>query len=175
VTVSLAPDWSPSGSANVLGELKVADRVNQTSYAGLLSDRQLVDMVTVNPAKTLAMDDKIGAIRPGLYADLVVVRGDTSAPYRALIDATPADVLLTTVGGQAFYGTSAIVSAIGDGRPYAAVDACGEPRLVADAEPFLPIPGGTERLPDLTAKLANAAGRPPIPLFTCDSTSPKAQ
>jgi 5-methylthioadenosine/S-adenosylhomocysteine deaminase len=167
VLVSIAPDWSPSGSANVLGELKVADRVNRERFGGLLSDQQLVAMVTSNPARTVAMDDKIGSIAKGLYADLVVVRGDAAAPYRALIDAQPADVLLTTVSGQAFYGRDDIVSAIGDGRPYETVDACGEPRSLAVEETTLPIPNGQETLADLTNDFATDGVSNPIPLFQC--------
>jgi 5-methylthioadenosine/S-adenosylhomocysteine deaminase len=167
VMISLAPDWAPSGSANVLGELKVADRVNKERFNGLLSDQELVAMVTSNPAKTIGLDDKIGSIAVGLYADLVVVRGDVTKPYRALIGAQPADVLLTTVGGQAFYGASDIVTAIGDGRAYVTVDACGEPRSLAAQETALPIPAGQEQLADVTATFTNAGVSNVIPLFQC--------
>ena len=44
---------------------------------------------------------------------------------------SPRTCLLTTVGGQAFYGASDIVSAIGDNRSYVTVDACGESRVLA--------------------------------------------
>ncbi len=169
ITISIAPDWAPSGSSNVLGELKVADRVNQERYAGLLSDEQLVAMVTSNPARTVGMDDKIGAIVKGLYADLLVVRGDVTRPYRALIDAKPADVLLTTVSGQAFYGVSDIVSAIGDPRTYETVDACGEPRSLAVQETTIPIPGGQETLADVTGAFTSAGVASTIPLFQCDA------
>jgi hypothetical protein len=33
--ISLAPDWSPSGSKSVLGELKIADVVNRTQLNAL--------------------------------------------------------------------------------------------------------------------------------------------
>jgi len=167
ITNSIAPDWSPSGSSNVLGELKVADRVNRERYDNLLTDEQLVDMVTSNPAKTVGMQDKIGTIAAGLYADLVVVRGDVANPYRAVIDAQPADVLLTTVSGQAFYGTSDIVGAIGDGRTYETVDACGEPRSLAVQEQTLPIPGGNETLADVTGAFTSSGVTNTIPLFQC--------
>ena len=169
ITISIAPDWAPSGSANVLGELKVADRVNKERFGGLLTDEQLVAMVTSNPAKTVAMDDKIGSIAQGLYADLVVVRGDVANPYRALIDAKPADVLLTTVSGQAFYGTSDIVNAIGDGRTYETVDACGEPRSLAVQETQISIPGGSETLADVTGAFTSSGVASTIPLFQCDA------
>ncbi len=167
ITISIAPDWSPSGSANVLGELKVADRVNRERFSNLLTDQELVAMVTSNPAKTVGMDDKIGSIATGLYADLVVVRGDVTQPYRALIDAQPADVLLTTVSGQAFYGTSDIVTAIGDGRTYETVDACGEPRSLAAQETSIPIPNGQETLEDVTGTFTSAGVTNTIPLFQC--------
>jgi cytosine/adenosine deaminase-related metal-dependent hydrolase len=169
ITISIAPDWSPSGSANVLGELKVADRVNRERYAGLLSDEDLVDMVTINPARTIAWEDKIGSIAVGRYADLMVVRGDVTAAYRALIDAQPADVLLTTVGGQAFYGASDIVTAIGDGRTYETVDACGESRSLAVQETTLPISGGSETFADIQNAFTSSGVTSTIPLFQCDA------
>ncbi len=169
ITVSIAPDWSPSGSANVLAELKVADRVNRERFAGLITDRQLVNMVTINPAKTVAMDDKIGSIRKGLFADLVVVRGDVTHPYRALIDAGPADVMLTTVSGQAFYGAPDLVAAIGDDRAYTTVDACGEAKSLADTETTLPISGGSETLADIQQDFVNDGVASTIPLVSCDA------
>ncbi|HEY1955852.1 MAG TPA: amidohydrolase family protein [Polyangiaceae bacterium] len=169
ITISIAPDWSPSGSANVLGELKVADRVNRERYGSLLSDAELVQMVTSNPAKSIGMQDKIGTIAEGLYADLVVVRGDVSNPYRAIIDAQPADVLLTTVSGQAFYGSSDIVGAIGDGRTYETVDACGEPRSLAVQETAIPLAGGSETLADVTGAFTSSGVTSTIGLFQCDA------
>jgi hypothetical protein len=169
VMVSIAPDWSPSGSSNVLGELKVADRVNKERFNALLSDKNLVDMVTTNPAKTIAWNDKVGSIAVGLYADLMVLRGDGATPYRALIDAKPADVLLTTVGGQAFYGASTLVNAIGDGRTYETVDACGETRSLAVQETTLPISNGQETLSDITSTFTSSGVTSTIPLFQCDA------
>jgi len=169
ITISIAPDWSPSGSANVLGELKVADRFNRERYAGLLSDKDLVDMVTINPARTIAWEDKVGSIAVGRYADLMVLRGAATTPYRALIDAKPADVLLTTVGGQAFYGASEIVSAIGDNRTYETVDACGEARSLAVQETTLPISSGSETFADITGAFTSSGVASTIPLFQCDA------
>src|SRR5262249_44057137 len=138
-------------------------------YASLLSDQQLVAMVTSNPAKTIAMDDKVGSIATGLYADLMVIRGDVTNPYRALINAQPADVLLTTVGGQAFYGSTDIVTAIGDNRSYETVDACGESRSLAVQETTIPIPNGQEQLADITGTFTSSGVSNVIPLFQCDA------
>ena len=97
VLVSLGTDWTPSGSRNLLGELKVADialrdplglgksrsLVLSLSIDGkqgrdraqpeLALDRLLVDMVTRNPAKTLRWQNEVGSIEVGKVADLFVI------------------------------------------------------------------------------------------------------
>ena len=50
VRISLAPDWGPSGSKNVLHELKVADLWNTNNLNSYFSDYDLATMVTKNPA-----------------------------------------------------------------------------------------------------------------------------
>lgn len=96
VLVSLGTDWTPSGSPNLLTELKVADRAlrdegvlgdrrhlvpapmagNADATAGAAEralDRLLVEMVTINPAMTVRWDDQVGSIEPGKVADLLVI------------------------------------------------------------------------------------------------------
>ena len=96
VLVSLGTDWTPSGSPNLLTELKVADRALRD--ASLLGDRRalvpeltagdgdedggaaeraldrlLVEMVTINPAMAVRWDDQVGSIETGKAADLLVI------------------------------------------------------------------------------------------------------
>jgi cytosine/adenosine deaminase-related metal-dependent hydrolase len=97
VLVSLGTDWTPSGSRNLLGELKVADIAlrdplrlglsrsllpslsldgkhgRDRAQAELALDRLLVDMVTRNPAKTLRWQNEVGSIETGKVADLFVI------------------------------------------------------------------------------------------------------
>ena len=96
VLVSLGTDWTPSGSPNLLTELKVADRALRDARllgdrralmpeptAGALDDedgdaervldRLLVEMVTINPAMTVRWDDHVGSIETGKAADLLVI------------------------------------------------------------------------------------------------------
>jgi 5-methylthioadenosine/S-adenosylhomocysteine deaminase len=97
VLVSLGTDWTPSGSRNLLGELKVADIAlrdplrlgisrslvpslsidgkhgRDRAQAELALDRLLVDMVTSNPAKTLRWQNQVGSIAAGKVADLFVI------------------------------------------------------------------------------------------------------
>ena len=99
VLVSLGTDWTPSGSANLLGELKVADRI-------LDDPRLLVDMVTRNPARTLHWEKFVGSIRPGLRADLLLLRQTeaSASPYRSLIDAAENDIRLVLIDGHPVAG-----------------------------------------------------------------------
>ena len=50
--IALGSDWSPSGSKNLLGELKVAWLVSE-ARGGVFSARDLVAMATINPARIL--------------------------------------------------------------------------------------------------------------------------
>ena len=106
VVVSLGTDWTPSGSPNLLAELKVADRTLRDAL--LLGDRRhivphldpasaagdggaaeraldqlLVEMVTIHPAMTVRWDDQVGSIEVGKAADLLVI----GAPH------TPEDIV----------------------------------------------------------------------------------
>ncbi len=95
VLVSLGTDWAPSGSANLLTELKVADRTlrdglllggrrdivpslapsgaKDTGAKERALDQLLVEMVTINPAMTVRWDDQVGSIEAGKAADLLVI------------------------------------------------------------------------------------------------------
>ena len=104
VRISLAPDWGPSGSKNVLHELKVADVWNKQALDSYFSDYELVSMTTTNPAMANNWDQFVGRVNAGLYADLVVIDNFHEDPYRNLIEAIDADVRLTLVNGQPVWG-----------------------------------------------------------------------
>jgi cytosine/adenosine deaminase-related metal-dependent hydrolase len=124
VTVSLGTDWSPSGSGNLLEELKIADiALHDRSLLGAARrlvpwlrseralDRELVAMVTRNPALTLRWTRYVGSVTAGKIADLTVITRPPGPPrrgpgsvYRSLIDATDRDVRLTLVGGDPLVG-----------------------------------------------------------------------
>ena len=112
VTISIAPDWGPSGSKNNLHELKVADLWNTDVMNSYFSDYQLAAMVTSNPAKAANWDAFVGQIKPGMYADLVVMDTFHEDPYRNLIESIDADVRLTVVHGKAVFGDVDIMTAL---------------------------------------------------------------
>ena len=115
VRLCLGSDWAPSGTRNVLWELKVADLWNQAQPAPVFTDQELVDLVTANPGQALAgvWPHPVGRVEAGALADLVVVARRHPDPYRNLIAATETDVRLVVVGGQARYGTSSLLATAG--------------------------------------------------------------
>jgi len=108
IKVSLGSDWSPTASKNLLNELKVAQIFSSDRQIGL-TDQQLVEMVTVTPARILGWQGLLGSIEPAKLADLTVVAGQAGDPYSLLIDATESDIRLVVIGGTARYGTPALL------------------------------------------------------------------
>ena len=167
VNVSLGTDWAPSGSANLLAELKIADHVNQVQFAGKLSDQQLVDMVTINPAKAFGMNKSIGSLEVGKQADILVVAKQPGlTAQRDLINAKPSDVLLVTIAGDALFGATTTLDALGHQGDYELVDACGVQRGIDVTVDSKLVQNGTEKLADIESKLL--AVQPKLtPVFDC--------
>jgi cytosine/adenosine deaminase-related metal-dependent hydrolase len=112
VPVALGSDWAPSGSKNLLGELKVA-RLAAQSQQLPLSSADLVAMVTRTPAAMLGWGDQVGSLRAGLRADLLVVAGTTADPCDALVGATEGDIALVAIAGVPRVGSSTLMQALG--------------------------------------------------------------
>jgi len=111
VSIALAPDWAPSGSKNMLAEIQYAAQVNKTSLGGFFSNQQLFEMATSIPARIARIDDKVGAIQAGLFADLFLLRGDSTRPFDSLVQSKPQDVSLVVVNGVPIYGDAKFMSA----------------------------------------------------------------
>lgn len=109
--ICVGSDWAPSGSKNVLGELKVADLWNREHFAGAFSDQELCEMVTSNPADALEWTERTGRLEEGLQADVLVVDELVGDPYRNLIASIERNVRLVLVGGKAGYGRTALMRA----------------------------------------------------------------
>ncbi len=112
VRIALGSDWSPSGSKNLLGELKVA-MAYSAATGGVFTARELVEMVTRNPAQMLKWDGALGSIEAGKRADLLVLDGKTGDPYEQLVRATEPDVGLVVINGTPRYGVPSLVEPIG--------------------------------------------------------------
>lgn len=135
--IALGSDWAPSGTKHVLGELKLADVLNKRRFGGKeFTDRELCELVTVNPGAALgrAWGDRLGRVKAGYEADLVVVAKHRPDPYRNLIEATEKHIQLVVIRGKAHYGTRTLMSAAG-ATGANAITVAGESRRVLVRKP----------------------------------------
>jgi cytosine/adenosine deaminase-related metal-dependent hydrolase len=135
VRTGIGSDWSPSGSKNLLGELKVAHLVSQGA-GGVLSDSDIVALATTDAAAILHWEDRLGSIEAGKRADFLVLNGTPQDPYSALIKATESSIQLVMINGVPRYGDPGIMKSLG---------ASGESLTL----------GGTKRMLHLAQKTAD--------------------
>lgn len=170
IPIALAPDWSITGSHNMLDELKVA-----RLWVGA---RDLVAMTTSIAAAIAGADQRIGRLGPGYLADVLVIRPTAGMPmtseqaYRALVDASAREVELVMIGGQPYYGGQATMMALGQRADAEVLPVCGVEKLLHlthhDAEQNALNITYSALVQQLTAALAalNPAARL-APLFEC--------
>jgi len=109
VTVALGSDWSPTGSKNILDEARLArEYIKQNRLS--VTDRQIVDMMTLNAAKLMRVDQRFGKVARGFAADLTLVsKVQGKDPYATLLETTQEDVNLVVVRGQPLYGDTQLI------------------------------------------------------------------
>ena len=113
VRIALSTDWSPSGSFNMREEVKCAQRVARRAGVAL-SYEAIWRMSTGNGAYAMGLEALLGAIVPGLWADLILVKYTGGNPYESVLTATDQDVLATWIDGQAVLLSAALTDALGD-------------------------------------------------------------
>ena len=126
VRIGIGSDWAVSGSKNLLGELKVARLASDEMDTGF-SDRDLVAMATREAASILGWQNVLGSIRSGARADLIVLDGTSTDPYKALVHAAETAISLVMINGVPRFGTSTLMTRLGataNGSPSAAGSAC---------------------------------------------------
>jgi 5-methylthioadenosine/S-adenosylhomocysteine deaminase len=101
--VGLGADWLPSGSTSLLAELKVARRL-LIAQGAKPTPRQLIDMVTRDAAMIAGLEDKLGELKEGRPADLVVFERRFKDPWENIVEADPSSVELVMIGGDVAYG-----------------------------------------------------------------------
>jgi imidazolonepropionase-like amidohydrolase len=156
VKIALGSDWSPSGSKNLLGELKSAKVVNAHFKLGF-SDYDIVAMATRNAAEILKWDARLGTLAQGKFADLLVVKGASGDPYDHLIKAREQDVVLVAIDGQPRYGVSATMTNVGGKGE--AVQIAGTARLIDFDTPVQDPDIEKVTLADATQRLTAALGQ----------------
>ncbi|WP_245272487.1 amidohydrolase family protein [Mesorhizobium sp. LSHC414A00] len=174
VRIGLGSDWSPSGSKNLLHELKVVRVVNSVQALGF-SDRDIVAMATIVAAGLLRWDRYLGSIEAGKYADLVLVRGKAGDAYEHLLKADETRIDLVVIDGlpryaikkltAGFSGTGEVISFAGETR-YLNLDDANADEIVAGLSLKVAtktLSNAMKNLPTLAKKQAKL---PPSPLMT---------
>lgn len=115
VRICLGADWAPSGTKNVLWELKVADLWNRAQPEPVFTDEELCRMVTSNAGDALGpiWSQRLGRIEKGALADLAVMSRRHRDEYRNLVLTTERNVQLVVVGGRPVYGTAELMTRAG--------------------------------------------------------------
>ena len=161
--IALGSDWSPSGSKNLLHELKVAKVANEVNGYGF-SDSDLVGLVTSSPAAIVKWDQWVGSVAAGKRADLMVISAPaTTNAYTAIIRARETDVLLTIINGNATVGTPALMTALGANGETLTVG--GQSRVISygEGDPDLPLVSHAQAVELLAGALAKLPAIPKPP------------
>ena len=66
VSISISPDWAPSGAKNVLHEVKIADWWDTNVLGDRFSDFEMAQMLTTNSVDQVGWTEHVGRIKPGL-------------------------------------------------------------------------------------------------------------
>ncbi len=103
VNVCIGTDSPMSGGLNLLHELRFDRELFPKLFGEAISNRQLVEMVTKNPARAFFLDEN-GSVEKGKLADLVVFHKQSSDPYASVVDAGLKDVKLVVIEGMPVYG-----------------------------------------------------------------------
>src|SRR5450830_1677460 len=108
VPVGIGVDGSASNDgAHMLGEVRQAMLLQRVGFGpDAMTARQALELATLGGAKVLNRDD-IGALKPGMSADLVLFdlnkvgfAGSWHDPVAALVFCTPADVAYSIINGR---------------------------------------------------------------------------
>ncbi len=173
VRIAIAPDWSPSGSDNLLGELRYAADYNRTVLNGLFSAAELVAMATSVPAELAGRGDVLGSLEPEYVADLLVLAPHADDPFESIITSDERHVRLVTVNGVPLYGWPSWLNRLGKAGDYERIRIRGRTRaLDATVPPDAGVRNGDETWSAIRNKLADAYrpwGR--LPKLTANDTN----
>lgn len=132
VTMSLAPDWSPTGSSGVLDELRFAYKWNLKRPGLQFSNAEFLQMVTINPAKLAGVSDKVGGLAAGMMADFIVLprKGKGVDSLLSLVDSEPASVQLVVVGGRPLLGSPEYMGQLRPGKHLELLTICKQQKAL---------------------------------------------
>lgn len=134
VTVALGPDWTISGSDNLLEELKFARQYSVEHLNNALTPTQLFRMATVDAAEVAGVDEpgkeRLGRIAAGCQADLFLAPQLDPDPHVSLLLTEPQDIQLVFVDGKALYGDTDILERFVETEALDSITVRGQPKAL---------------------------------------------
>jgi cytosine/adenosine deaminase-related metal-dependent hydrolase len=112
VSVSLAPDWTPSGGPDLFAEMRYARYVSNTLWNGRLTNRDLFEMTTIRPARATARGSFVGSLEVGKFADIMVLPDRGCDAYDTFVNGVPSELTMVMIGGKPLYGDAAVMNAL---------------------------------------------------------------
>jgi len=114
IDVSIATDGpATDGDFSVFKQMKLAMAAQSSRYLKptVLSAREVLEMATIRAAKCLGLEEKVGSIEPGKYADIVVLKPSKARalwlqddPFAAVVMGMDSKcVYMTMVNGKVLY------------------------------------------------------------------------
>lgn len=140
-TVGLGPDWTVSGTGEMLSEMRFAYAYGQGSGIATLTPERIVRMATQDGARAVDLEEHIGTIEVGHRADLVVFGRVAADPYRAVIESRSEDIRLVLIDGLGYYGELGLEGVAAVNGSCEDFDACGSAKFLCVAN----TPGSTSR------------------------------
>lgn len=157
--IGLGSDWSPSGSKNLLGELKVA-RLFDAGRSVFPKDRELVAMATRDAARILRWDTRLGTIEPGKRADLLILTGRSGDAYDRLLGAAETSIRMVVIDGVPRCGAADVMGEFELGTATEHITIGGSERVLNLGDPqanpvieALSLAEATDRLQDAMERL----------------------
>jgi cytosine/adenosine deaminase-related metal-dependent hydrolase len=139
--VGMGPDWTVSGTGQMLGEMRFGYAYGRSSSIPSLTPRRIHQMATIDGARAVDLDTNIGSIEVGKRADLVIFGRTAADPYRAVLESRSQDIRLVMIDGLGYYGDLALETATSVNAECENFDACGSAKFLCVAN----TPGSSTR------------------------------
>lgn len=155
VNLVLTTDWSPSGGKNLLLEMKYFYEYAEEYWPGAFTPRDIVKMVTRNPAISIGWNNYVGRLATGLYADIAVFAKLGTDPYLSLLKSTEKDVKLVLINGEAIYGDLDYMRVLKPGDYEIVTAPCGLQKAIDVTNASVPL--GNQTFAQISYRLTEAA------------------
>ncbi|CAF4361534.1 unnamed protein product, partial [Rotaria sordida] len=101
-------------------------------------------MATINPAKLVHLEKRLGTLKEGYLADVLVLQQNNNQsklnPYWAATHSIPEDVLLVLIDGKAVYGNPEMMKELVDSTKLESLEICGIEKSISFASQTSPQP-----------------------------------